>query len=126
MAVIFIAPYGDFDTAISLPNPQPGDKQQSKSSMSVLRGMDGTVYTYVRANKWTVLNYEFNVQRLKGYELKGFIQSYHSADWLMVDYNGVSWRVKLKTNPTEIVSTKWDNLNFEWNNIKLEFEGVLL
>lgn len=126
MAVIFIAPFNAPTTAVVLPNPQPGDNQASKNAVTVKRAMDGTYYSYVKSNSWVPLKLEFRMQRLKAYEFKGFVQSYHSVDWEYIDFTGANWRVKLRSNPLEIVSQNFDPQNFEWDSIQLSLEGIKL
>lgn len=126
MAVICLAPFGAIVTDITLPNPQPGNKIQRKMEMTLKRSMNGLNYTYVKTTPYSIFDYTFELDRLKSYELKAFIQSYHSAEWLLIDFNNISWKVKLKTNPSEITSYKYEPICKGRDRISLQFEGLQL
>jgi hypothetical protein len=119
MGVKLEAPLPAIQTISFLPNPQKSDVENQLHKIDLKRAMDGTKYTYVKSNDRRRLTYEFRLTRMKGLELKAFLQSYYSSLIRMTNHKDEVWEVKVINNPFEFSS-----LNQQVISIQLQLEGV--
>lgn len=111
------APYPGIQTITLLPEPEFSDSEALTIEISTKRTITGNLYTYVKTkNQRRKLLFRFRLDRMKGLELRAFIQSYYQSDILITDHNDVSWIGKFTSNPFEFESTQLDT-------IQIEFEG---
>jgi len=97
----FEAPYPGIETTSVLPNPEFGDGENLKVSMTTKRAMDGTRYTYVKRKGGRKLQWTFKLTRNKGLEVRAFIQSYFASQTRVTDHNGRVWVGHFTVNPFE-------------------------
>lgn len=97
---------------IILPSPDFFDIEELRSEVTVLKALDGSVYSYINTTQNKVtgsykdefkLTYNYTkVTREKAIEILRFIKLY-SATWLkLVDYNDTEWAVKIINTAFEV------------------------
>ena len=121
------APYPAIQTVTLLPNPQFGDGEAETCEVATKRAMDGTLYTYVKSKAGRRrLTLPLQVTRMKGLELRAFIQSYYASQVRLTDHLGQVWIGNLVNNPFEFSTPKRSAASpgGELQTIRLEFEGV--
>ena len=121
------APYPAIQTVTLLPNPQFGDGEAETCEVATKRAMDGMLYTYVKSKVGRRrLTLPFQVTRMKGLELRAFIQSYYASKVRLTDHLGQVWIGNLVNNPFEFSTSKRSvaSPGGELQTIQLEFEGV--
>ena len=121
------APYPAIQTVSLLPNPQFGDGEAETCEVATRRAMDGTLYTYVKSKAGRRrLAFPLNLSRMKGLELRAFIQSYFATRVRLTDHLGQVWVGHFIGNPFEFSTPRraggWPG--DEMQTIRLEFEGV--
>jgi len=104
MSVRISAPYPTLQTTSILPNPEFSNSENLRVELDIHRAIDGTVRTYVkkkyrqrRGLRWT-----FRLTRNKAIELREFLLSYHSSEFLVDDHEGRRWRAYVLNNPVDI------------------------
>ena len=96
------APYPGYQTTVLLPSPNWGNSEEIAASMSTIRAMDGTLYTYVKQRDGRKrFQFDFEISRNKALELRAFIQSYFRTPIRITDHNSVKWVTYLVNNPFE-------------------------
>jgi len=115
------APLPAVQTTSFLPNPQKGDVENLLHNIDLKRSMNGTKYTYVKSNSNRRLTYEFRLTRMKGLELRAFIQSYYDSEIKMTNHKAEVWHVRLVNNPFEFSSASGETVT-----IQLQFEGEMV
>lgn len=121
--IILQAPWPKVETTTILRSPQFNDVQARQNTINIKRAMDGTKTTYVKTtNSRYKLTYQFLISRMKGLELRAFIQSYYGSKIKLVNHKGEIWIVNFISNPFafETIGSPEDM------TITLEFEGFLI
>ena len=96
------APYPGYQTTTWLPSPSWGDSVALTSSVSSVRAMDGTLYTYVKQRAGRKrFQFDFEIARSKALELRAFIKVYYSTPIRFTDHNASQWIAYLQNNPFE-------------------------
>lgn len=119
------APYPGYQTTVLLPNPNWGNSVAVASSMTTIRAMDGTLYTYVKQREGRKrFQFDFEISRSKALELRAFIQAYYRTAMRFRDPNDIKWVAYLQNNPFEFAGdSKADPFpGGETMTITLEFE----
>lgn len=119
------APHPGYQTTVILPSPNWGDSVEVASSMSSIRAMDGTLYTYVKQKIGRKrLRVDFEIARSKALELRAFIKVYYRYLMRITDHNDNQWVAYLQNNPFEFAGkTKAEPFpGGETMTITLEFE----
>ena len=119
------APYPSLQTTTLLPSPQFSDQEGLKATVTTMRSMNGTRYTYVTSREGLQkLKWDFRLSRHKAMELREFINTYCSGAIKITDHNDVSWIGYLKNNPFEFSgesrASGWPG--DELTKVSLEFE----
>jgi hypothetical protein len=106
MSFYLSAPYPLCQTTTILPDPSFGDQQKLLDTVSNLKAMNGTQYTYVkRRGGRRGLQWEFPLTRNKSLELRNFILSYYASQIKVTDHNGIIWVGNFTSNPFEFDGT---------------------
>lgn len=106
MSFLIRAPYPSLITTTLLPSPAWGDSKSLTGSIITMRGMDGTLYSYVKSrNGRKKFNWQFELSRNKALELREFINSYHSEIIQVTDHDGDVYVGYLMNNPFEFAGT---------------------
>jgi len=119
------APYPGYQTTVLLPSPNWGNAVELTSSMSSVRAMDGTLYTYVKQKDGRKrFRFDFEISRSKALELRAFIQVYYRTAMRFRDHDANQWIAYLQNNPFEFAgSSKAEPFpGGETMTITLEFE----
>jgi len=127
MTVRFGAPYPTMQTFSYLPNPEFGDLEGGRTSPVIMRAIDNTRYTYVKAKDLRKrLQLQFTLTRAKALELRAFIVSYYRSRVQLVDHLGQKWVGYITTNPNEFETTgrAAGAPGDELQSIQIEFEGI--
>src|SRR5258708_1520749 len=101
MSLILRAPYPHLTTTTLLPSPEFSDSEAARQTMQASQAMDGTLYTYVKSNARSKLQYALTLSRAKALELRAFVLSYYRATVLLTNHKGETWNVKFTSNPFE-------------------------
>lgn len=116
-------PYGSPSNSITLPNPDLGNPDIIKNSITAHMTMSGNMFTYVRkpSNHKLVMTFK-NIDASTCSlaiidDLKSFLIISAGEEIKLTDWNGTIWRGYIVTNPHEITYGK----NFA--SLTLEFEG---
>jgi len=104
MSVILQAPVPSLTTTTILPNPKFGDSEKPSHSIDVKQSMNSTLYSYVKSNDRSKLQYTFVLSRMKSLELRAFILSYYRALIRLTNHKGEVWDVYFTSNPFELGS----------------------
>ena len=126
MSFILKAPYPGVVTTTLLPVPQWGDSKALTATVISSRGMDGTLYTYVKSrNGRKKFQWHFEISRNKALELREFLASYHGKLIQVIDHDGDTWIGYLRNNPFEFMGSGragdfWTG--GETMSVQLEFE----
>lgn len=104
MSVRISAPYPTPQTTTILPNPEMGNQEGLRVEVDTHRAIDGTLRTYVKKKyrQRRRLFWTFRLTRNKAIELREFLFSYHSSEFLVDDHEGRRWRGYVLNNPVEI------------------------
>jgi len=96
-----VAPATGPKTTTLLPNPEFSDTERLRSTLVVKRAVDGSIYTFVkRKGKAKSYLWDFNLTRLKAWELLDFYRTYSSNE-VIAYWNGDTYRGYIKNNPVE-------------------------
>jgi len=102
MSFIIKAPFPSTRTTTLLPSPKFGDSKALTATVTSMRAIDGTLYTYVKSrNGRKKFNWTFELSRHKALELREFINSYYGALVQIIDHDGDEWIGYLRNNPFE-------------------------
>jgi len=106
MSFYLRAPYPSLVTTTLLPSPQWGDSKAITGTVTTMRAMDGTLYTYVKSrNGRKKLRWQFELARNKALELREFIDSYYASVIEVTDHDGDKWVGYLVNNPFEFTGS---------------------
>ena len=96
------APYPYIATTTVMPSPAWSDSKALAATVTTMRAVDGTLYTYVttRAGRKRFI-WSFEISRHKALELREFLNSYYSQRIKATDHNDESWIGYVKNNPFE-------------------------
>lgn len=125
MSFRLAAPYPALSTTTILPSPVWGDTKATTGTVTTMRSVDGTLYTYVKSrNGRKRFRWDFEISRNKALELRAFISSYFSKPMRITDHDGDSFIGYLINNPFELggVSRAKGWPGNESMSISLEFE----
>ena len=108
MTVRISAPYPLLQTTSILPSPEFSNQEGLRVELDTHRAIDGTVRTYVKKKfrQRRRLFWTFRLTRNKAIELREFLLSYHSSEFLVDDHEGRRWRAYVLNNPVEITMAK--------------------
>lgn len=123
------APYPGLVATTVLPDPQFNDAQAKQHGVVNQRAMDGTCYTHIHTTDGRhKLTYQFSVSRMKGLELRTFIQAFFSSQVRLTNHKGEIWRVCFVNNPFEFDAAERAGgyPGDEMVSLTLEFEGFLI
>ena len=96
------APFPGYQTTLVLPSPVWGDRVEIAATVSTIRSMNGTSYTYVKQREGRKrLHFDFKIARHKALELRAFIKVYYATPLRLTDHNGIQWIAYLQNNPFE-------------------------
>lgn len=119
------APFPGYQTTLVLPSPNWGDSVEIAATVSTIRAMDGTLYTYVKQREGRKrLHFDFEIARHKALELRAFIKIYAAVPMRLTDHNDIQWIAYLQNNPFEsAANSKADPFpGGETMTVTLEFE----
>ena len=126
MSFILKAPFPAVITTTLLPSPKWGDSKAITSTVTSMRSINGTLYTYVKSrNGRKKFNWEFELSRHKALELLYFLRSYHGKLIQIVDHDGDTFHGYMKNNPFEFAGAGRAGENWpgkETMTVILEFE----
>jgi hypothetical protein len=126
MSFILKGPYPGLQTTTLLPSPKWGDSKALTATVTSLRTMDGTLFTYVKSrNGRKKFQWEFEIARNKALELREFINSYQGTLIHITDHDGDTWIGYLRNNPFEFTGAGRAGPTWPGNetmSIILEFE----
>jgi hypothetical protein len=125
--MILQGPVPGLTTTCVFPNPDFGDSESPRSTMTTQQSMNGTLYSYVKSNTRSRLQYTLTLSRMKALELRAFITSYYRATVRLTNHKGEVWDVSFTSNPFEFTSKeKSSDPGDATVTITLEFEGLLI
>lgn len=125
--ILLQAPLPSLTTTVVLPSPKDGDSQAPAQSINVKQSMNGTLYSYVKSNARSKLQYSLTLSRMKALELRAFIQAYYRAQIRLTNHEGEVWDVYLTVNPFEFSSlSRSSDPGNATVEITLQLEGTLV
>lgn len=125
--MILQAPMPNPQATTVLPNPQFGDGETPAHTIDVKQSMNGTLYSYVKSNARSKLQYTLTLSRMKALELRAFILAYYRAQIRLTNHLGEVWDVYFTVNPFEFNSkSKSSAPGGATIEITLEMEGTLV
>ena len=99
-----MGPFPNYSVTTLLPSPSFGNNAMLRNSMTIMRTLDGTLFTYVkRKDSLRKLKWSFKISVNKAKELSDFINTYYASKIKATDHNGDSFIGFLKNNPVEFV-----------------------
>jgi hypothetical protein len=102
MSFLMRGPYPGPETTVLMPSPRWSDSEGLTATLVTMRGIDGTLYTYVKSrNGRKKYQWEFELSRNKALELRGFINSYQGSLLEVTDHDGDIRYGYLRNNPFE-------------------------
>lgn len=125
MSFLLQGPYPAIVSTTLLPSPDWGDSKALKGTVTYMRAIDGTLYTYVKqkGNK-KKLQWTFELSRNKALELRAFLEAYFGEMIKITDHNNDVWIGYLVNNPfefsTKSAAQRWPGE--EAMGVQLEFE----
>ena len=126
MSFLMRGPYPGLITTTLLPAPEWGDSKALTATVTSLRSINGTLYTYVKdRNGRMMFHWRFQIARNKALELREFINSYFGKLIQITDHDGDLWIGYLRSNPFELMGAGRAGPNWpggETMTIDLEFE----
>lgn len=125
MTLILQAPVPLLTTTTVLPSPEFGDGEIPKHSIDVKQSMNGTLYSYVKSNARSQLQYSLTLSRMKALELRAFILAYYRAKVRLTNHKGEVWDGYFTSNPFEFST---DSKSSQPGNasltITIDFDGT--
>lgn len=126
MSFFLKAPYPSLSTTTVLPSPRWGDSKGLTATITSMRSMDGTLYTYVKSrNGRKKFQWEFEISRNKALELREFINSYQGKLIKIIDHDEDEFVGYLRNNPFEFTGAGRAGPSWPGNetmSVILEFE----
>ena len=125
MSFLLQAPYPALVTTTLLPSPNWGDSKGIKGTITSMRSIDGTLYTYKKTKgSKKVFQWDFELSRNKALELRAFIEAYFGKAIKVTDHDGDTYIGYLVNNPFEFST---EGAAFGWPGdesmtARLEFE----
>jgi hypothetical protein len=127
MSLILQAPYPAITTTSLFPSPIFGDGEIPKHSIDIKQSINGTLYSYVKSNARSQLQYSLTLSRMKAEELRAFIQAYYRAKVQLTNHKGEVWVGNFTSNPFEFSTDGKSSMPGGANQtITLDFEGEML
>src|ERR1700674_5430285 len=127
MSLTLQAPLPALTTTTVLPSPNFSDNQARKHTVEMRQSMNGHLYSYVKSNARSKLQYSLTLSRMKALELRAFIQAYYRAKVRLTNHKGEVWEVYFTSNPFEFsTASKSSAPGGVTEDIVLEFEGTLV
>jgi hypothetical protein len=125
MSFLLQAPYPALLTTTLLPSPNWGDSVALKGTVTSMRSVDGTLYTYVKTKgSKKAFQWDFELSRNKALELRAFVEAYFGKVIRITDHDGDVWIGYLVNNPFEFstngAAQGWPG--DEAMTVRLEFE----
>lgn len=115
---ILKGPYPALQTVVLLPSPAMGNNEALTCSVQVLRGMDGTTYSYVKSKRGRKkYSWDFSITKEKTEELEDFVVRYHGSVIQTEDHAGDIRNGWLTINPIQFQGKSAD-----FYNVTLTFE----
>lgn len=125
--MILQAPLPLPSTTTILPSPNLGDGEAPRPTIDIKQSMNGVLYTYVKSNARSKLQYSLTLSRMKALELRAFIAAYYRAQIRLTNHKGEVWDVYFTVNPFEFSGTsRSSGPGNSVMDITLEFEGTLV
>lgn len=126
MSFFLKAPYPNLSTTTVLPSPKWGDSKALTATITSMRAIDGTLYTYVKTRDGRKrFQWSFEISRNKAFELRAFIDSYHGKIIQINNHNNDTYLGYLRNNPFEFTGSGRAGNSWPGNEtmtILLEFE----
>jgi hypothetical protein len=124
MSLILQAPVPLLTTTSVFPSPQFGDGETPKHGVTVMQSMNGTLYSFVKSNARSQLQYSLTLSRMKALELRAFILSYYRAKVRLTNHKGEVWDGYFTSNPFEFSTDGKSSLPGDAvQTITIDFEG---
>jgi hypothetical protein len=124
MSLILQAPVPLLTTTSVFPSPIFGDGEQPKHSITVMQSMNGTLYSYVKSNARSQLQYSLTLSRMKALELRAFILAYFRAKVRLINHKGEVWDGYFVSNPFEFSTDSSSSMPGGSNQtITIDFDG---
>lgn len=129
--IFLMHPFASMTTTVQLKDPEFQDVQAEDIRVDVKTTMSGGLRTRRFTPATTRLKYKFiNVTRKKAIELYNFLIASQGQEIRLLDFNGISWRGHILTEPTSFTTTGRglgsNEPRREAVSLDLEFEGVPL
>lgn len=100
------APYPGLKTTTLLPSPTWGDTEKVTPTITSMRSLNGTLYTYVKSrNGKKKYKWDFEMSRNKALELRAFLYAYFADLIEVIDHNGISIVGYFTNNPFELAGS---------------------
>ena len=113
------APYPLMHTTTLLHDPEFSDSEAMLDEVIQKRSMNGSLYTYVKTKGGRrKLIMQFELDRMKGLELRAFLRSYFRSKIRLTDHLDQVWVGYFTSNPFDFDTPMRQS-------ITLEFEGTL-
>jgi len=120
MVCILQAPYPGSLFTLYLPKPLFDDAENIIADTVIKKSMSNITRSLIKTTCTRSLKYTFSLSKLKGIELKNFINLYNSEYIKLQNWKGEEWKVKLVTNPVEYVISDRHGTT----EVNLVFEGI--
>ncbi len=118
--IILQAPYPNLNTSIVLPDPRFGDTKANNIQLAEKIGIDNTIFTYIKRPGTTRLNFAFEMDIEKAYELINFHNAFKDVR-IKLTFEDEMWDVKCLTNPIE-----WTETQRGMVEIAIDFSGKII
>jgi hypothetical protein len=102
---LYYPTYGSATSSVVLKNPDYGNSEQYNNNVLFHLGMDGTIYSYKKSKKQTLLLTFSAVSKAKIAEFTAFLTANVGYELGYVDTLGGIWRVRIINNPLETATT---------------------
>jgi len=124
------APFAVPVQTIVLPSASLSNTLASDDRQQLHQALDGTMYTYVRTNEYTILDVSLtNVTRDILDSLVSMIQDYGDVTWEITDHASRVWEARLNITPVSMQMIGRDGDDtvpcFETGDLSLQFIGIL-
>lgn len=111
---------------ILLPPPLFGDREGIKAQIKLHKTIGGTLYAYGKRNLSRILNYTFELSRVKGLELRNFIEYSKGSLIIIENWKGEVWYSYIINNPITFTTVSRASPQRELVRVTLEFDGIRL
>lgn len=116
--------FGDY--LIVLPPPVFSNKEAVKAQVTLHKTIGGTLYAYGKRNTSRILNYTFDLSRIKGLELRQFIEGSKGNLIFLETWEGQVWYSFITNNPVTFTTVSRASPQRELVRVTLEFDGIRL